>query len=270
MTRILLIGDNCIDEYQYGTVDRISPEAPVPIFKYLRSETKMGMASNVKKNLENLLIKNSVVDFITTEPSKKIRLVDERTNHHIARIDLDVEQDSLIVDEKLIDSLVNGNYDSVVISDYNKGFLTYDNIKQIRRIFKGSIFLDTKKPDLNQFENFFIKINEDEYKKSISTYGVGSRLIVTRGSRDVELYFDDEYSERKLTFEVPKIEAFDVCGAGDTFLATLASIANIDNIHYAIVMAILAASITIKHFGVYAPTLEELTKVVDEYYEIYG
>jgi len=48
--QILLIGDSCIDEYQYGTVDRISPEAPVPIFKYLRSEEKPGMVYNVRNN----------------------------------------------------------------------------------------------------------------------------------------------------------------------------------------------------------------------------
>ena len=52
--QILLIGDSCIDEYQYGTVDRISPEAPVPIFKYIRSEEKPGMVFNVRNNLEKL------------------------------------------------------------------------------------------------------------------------------------------------------------------------------------------------------------------------
>ena len=51
---ILLVGDDCVDVYQYGTVDRISPEAPVPIFKYSHEERKPGMAGNVACNLEAL------------------------------------------------------------------------------------------------------------------------------------------------------------------------------------------------------------------------
>ena len=49
--KILLIGDNCVDVYQYGTVDRISPEAPVPVFKFSHEERKPGMAGNVANNL---------------------------------------------------------------------------------------------------------------------------------------------------------------------------------------------------------------------------
>jgi D-beta-D-heptose 7-phosphate kinase/D-beta-D-heptose 1-phosphate adenosyltransferase len=64
--KILLIGDSCIDEYQYGTIDRISPEAPVPIFKYIRSEEKPGMVYNVKNNLENL---GCQVTLLTRDPS---------------------------------------------------------------------------------------------------------------------------------------------------------------------------------------------------------
>jgi len=52
--KILLIGDNCLDVYRYGSVDRISPEAPVPVFKFSHEETKPGMAGNVARNLEAL------------------------------------------------------------------------------------------------------------------------------------------------------------------------------------------------------------------------
>ena len=84
--KILLIGDDCIDEYQYGTVDRISPEAPVPVFSYLYSEIRLGMGSNVRNNLEAL---GCDVTFISNCRSKKIRLVDRKTRQHLMRIDQD-------------------------------------------------------------------------------------------------------------------------------------------------------------------------------------
>ena len=120
--QILLIGDSCIDEYQYGTVDRISPEAPVPIFKYIRSEEKPGMVYNVKNNLENL---GCHVTLLTRDPSRKIRLIDSRTGHHITRIDRDV----LSVP---VDILPNSlEYDAIVISDYDKGVVTYGLVEEL-------------------------------------------------------------------------------------------------------------------------------------------
>ena len=59
---VLLIGDSCVDEYKIGTIDRLSPEAPVPVIKITETKTVPGMASNVKKNFENLGV---YVDFIT-------------------------------------------------------------------------------------------------------------------------------------------------------------------------------------------------------------
>ena len=52
--KILLVGDNCKDIYQYGTIDRLSPEAPVPVFVPTYKEEREGMAGNVSKNLEAL------------------------------------------------------------------------------------------------------------------------------------------------------------------------------------------------------------------------
>ena len=63
-SKVLLIGDSCIDRYHYGTVERISPEAPVPIFKVLKTENKNGMSLNVKENLLGLGVS---VDIITNE-----------------------------------------------------------------------------------------------------------------------------------------------------------------------------------------------------------
>ena len=84
---ILLIGDDCLDVYQYGTVDRISPEAPVPVFKFSHEERKPGMAGNVARNLESL---GCGVNYLHGDTSVKTRLVDIRSKQQIVRIDNDV------------------------------------------------------------------------------------------------------------------------------------------------------------------------------------
>ena len=155
--KIILIGDTCIDEYQYGVVDRISPEAPVPVFVPKHTEVKSGMASNVKENLVALGLQ--VTSFLG-DPSKKKRLIDVKSKQHLIRIDDDVKSNCCNLDyvlEFLEDS------DAIVISDYAKGFVTTEFITNIRQQYKGPIFLDTKKRDLKLFEGCIVKINETEY-----------------------------------------------------------------------------------------------------------
>ena len=83
--KVLLIGDSCQDIYHFGTCDRISPEAPVLILKENKIETKAGMAANVKENLTSF---GFLVDFITNEEViKKHRYIDEKTKHHLLRVD---------------------------------------------------------------------------------------------------------------------------------------------------------------------------------------
>lgn len=86
--KILLIGDNCTDVYQYGTVDRLSPEAPVPVFVPTHREEREGMAGNVYANLVALGCK---VNIVCGTLSKKTRLIDSRSKQQILRIDEDVK-----------------------------------------------------------------------------------------------------------------------------------------------------------------------------------
>jgi len=239
---ILLIGDNCVDCYQYGTVDRISPEAPVPVFKFSHEETRPGMAGNVKANLEAL---GCHVTFLTdSRASTKTRLIDSRSKQHIVRIDNDTESRDLKPNS--IEQL--NEYDAVVISDYNKGVVSYDLIKWIIKEFSGSVFVDTKKTDLAQLEGAVVKINSLEYSllKSECT-----ELIVTSGKEGAR------YQNK--TWTAPAVEVADVCGAGDTFLSALAvGFLNMQDMAASIQFANRAAAITVQHIGVYAPTLEEI------------
>lgn len=239
--KILLIGDDCEDIYQYGVVDRISPEAPVPVFKFLYEERRPGMAGNVARNLEAL---GCEVNYLHGETSTKTRLVDKRSNQHIVRIDNDAKCTPI---EFFTD--IPKVYDAIVVSDYDKGSVSYDLIEEL--ISTGiPVFVDTKKTDLERMQGAWVKINELEYTK-IKSECTG--LIVTRGSKGARAIHHD------LSFTAPQVEVTDVTGAGDTFLAAFAvEWLRQRNIADAIQYAIRAASITVQHFGVYAPTSEEI------------
>ena len=240
---VLLIGDSCIDVYQYGTTTKLSPEAPVPIFVKDREEVKDGMASNVKNNLEAL---GCNVHLITGgNKSTKTRVIDTRSNQHLLRIDDDKASNP-------IEYITDYSYDAVVFSDYDKGSCTYDLIQDAMRKFNGPVFVDTKKTDIGRFNyhNAIIKINSKEYLNSFGSINVNN-LIVTYG-KEGAVWNGNHYS-------APKVEVSDVCGAGDTFLAALVySYLNTKQFEKAIPYAIKAAAITVQHIGVYAPKLEEI------------
>ena len=239
--KILLLGDDCTDIYKYGSVDRISPEAPVPVFIPKYDIVKDGMAGNVRKNLEAL---GCQVNYLFGKTSTKTRLIDTRSKQQIVRIDNDIISDPITIDSELPTV-----YDAIVISDYNKGTVSYELIEELRKEFSGPIFVDTKKSDLARLEGCFIKINELENSRATSFPTAG--LIVTYGERGV-VY--DEFA-----FGARTVEVADVCGAGDTFLAAVCyQYLNTVNMHLAISFAINASAVTVQHLGNYAPTLEEI------------
>lgn len=238
--RVLLIGDSCYDVYHDGFVERISPEAPVPIFDLQETYKKKGMASNVYNNLTSLGVD---VDIITEFSENKNRYIDSKTGQQLLRVDEKIEPEFIDTAEDSMEV-----YDAIIISDYNKGFFLDGEIKNIRSKFSGPIFVDTKKKDLYQFKDCYVKINQYEYEQAET---LTDDLIVTYGSRKVE------YKNR--TYLPPIVETHDVCGAGDTFLAALVfKYLNTYSIDQAIKFAMQAAAVTVQHIGVYSPTLEEV------------
>lgn len=239
---ILLIGDACIDEYQYGVVHRISPEAPVPIFNYLYTKSKPGMVLNANENFKAYGVN---VDLrCSTNISIKTRLVDLKTKHHLLRVDRDVQCKVPLV------ANFKDNYDAVVVSDYDKGFITYELLEELPKLFTCPIFIDTKKKNLERIKNCYIKINELE-KNTCTTLCDSSRLIITMGGKGA--VFKD------IMYPAVPVEVTDVCGAGDTFLAALTYFTLLTgSIETAIPFANKASSITVQHFGTYAPSLEEI------------
>lgn len=241
--KVILIGDNCIDEYQYGSVDRISPEAPVPVFVPTRIVTKPGMAANVGENLKNLGLE--VVGYLGA-PSRKVRLIDERSKQHLLRIDHDVISEPVLSEHLILDA------NAIVISDYNKGYITYELIEKLRARFIGPIFIDTKKTDLSRFDDCYVKINSLEFKEA-NTHN--NLLIVTNGSMGVTFKNNNGIKH----YKSKNVEVADVCGAGDTFLAAFVyKFLNTNCVDESIDFAIKASAVTVQHIGVYAPTLEEI------------
>lgn len=214
--KALLIGESCSDVYHYGEVKRISPEAPIPILDLHRTEVKDGMSLNVKNNLEAFGV--DVTHVTQNETIKKHRFIDEKTGQQLLRVDDKVH---VIHNRVIYTSEFLSEFDFIVISDYNKGFLdlrTIDAICSIAHKLKKPVFLDTKKNVFNlEYTNTFIKINEDEYDKlSLATkHRFVKNLIVTLGKNGCR------YKDRNYLTE--SVDVYDVCGAGDVFLAAFST-----------------------------------------------
>ena len=208
--KILVIGDSCVDEFIYCDIERICPEAPVPVLKPIKSSGNGGMADNVVENLKSL---GAEVDIITNDQIiQKTRYIDNRSGQMVMRVD---EHDKC---ERFKGPYETVDYDAIIISDYCKGFLTEQDIEAFAERAKCPVFLDTKKQLGKWCEDIdFIKINEFEHKKNFERLPnypfILNKMIVTIGSKGCK-YKDEIYP-------VPEVSVKDVSGAGDTFLAAL-------------------------------------------------
>ena len=240
--KILLVGDLSEDIYTYGNVNRISPEAPVPVFEPKYVITKDGMAGNVAKNLEAL---GCHVNFLHGEASVKNRLIDIRSKQQLIRLDKDIISEPIKFETAIL------IYDAVVISDYNKGTVTYELIEELVKEANVPIFVDTKKTDLARLSGCYVKINALEKSRATSLPGP-EHLIVTHGGHGAE--WNSWIYAAEIVGDVT-----DVCGAGDTFLAALVyEFLKTGHMPDAVKFANKAAAVTVQHIGVYAPRLEEI------------
>ena len=223
MSRVLVVGDSCTDVFIYGDINRLTPEAPVPVFNPIRETSNDGMAKNVANNVEAL--KSQIFTITNPNSIKKIRYVDKKSNQLVLRVD---EHDYCrSIDDILLSGIQNNKchlpllgetkVDAIIISDYCKGFLTEDDIKWICDNNKN-VFVDTKKKLGEWIDNCtYLKINSLEYENNEEFlneyYGIMDKTIVTKGRKGC-LFRDEIYS----TDDVP---VKDISGAGDTFLAGL-------------------------------------------------
>jgi len=243
--KVLLIGDTCEDRYFYGDVKRLNPEAPVPILEYRRAVTSKGMAWNVRENLMSF----GVEVYISTHPEEiiKTRYIDEKSNQQIMRYDEEPEITPISFE---FPDEWKTTYDALVISDYDKGFITQEKLFELSNWFQGPVFIDTKKICIPG--NAFIKVNEYEFKKI--THFIPDNMIITKGGEGTEY-------QGKL-YPAEKVNVFDVVGAGDTFLAALTyGYLKYGRIEEAIPLANKAAAVAVSHRGTYILTQEDVDEI---------
>ena len=213
--KILVIGDKCTDRFVYGNVDRISPEAPVPVMVSKREETNPGMAANVYENIKKIgdsFFKGAHdVELISNKNDIiKTRYVDEKSNQMLLRVDSnDYSKQKFHVKD------LNEDYDAIVVADYDKGFLSEDDLELLSKIAPYT-FIDTKKRFGDWILGYtYIKINEKEWDENSDWEKIDQvhdRCIVTLGSKGSRLNGDFVKIEKP-------VEVLDLSGAGDTYMS---------------------------------------------------
>jgi D-beta-D-heptose 7-phosphate kinase/D-beta-D-heptose 1-phosphate adenosyltransferase len=211
--KILVFGELGTDRFIYGDCTRLNPEAPTPVFKPKDTHSNMGMAGNVLANLKSLGIDVEMIH--QQERIVKTRYVDEKSNYILIRVD----EESTIEPLKFsnIQNVELTAYDAIIISDYNKGFLTEEMIEYIT-VNSSLCFIDTKKSFGGWIKNAtYIKVNESESKNpshdKFVMESIKNKLIITKGGDGCDL--------NGLNYPTSKVDVRDVVGAGDTFIAAL-------------------------------------------------
>ncbi len=248
---IKVYGDIMLDRWIYGVSDRISPEAPVPILREVNQNFSIGGAGNLALNIQSIngevalygsigrdkegykLIEmigktklNSCIanDHIMT--TTKTRLVGQN-GQHIMRWDREDFYLGTNAQERLISDVIINNI--VCISDYNKGTVTADTIKQlVKRQCK--VLVDPKqspetykdvflvKPNMKEYTEWFGDFDYDKARKKLKQFG-WTWLVVTDGANGIHVI----NAKENWHIKEPVREVADVTGAGDTVLAIIAS-----------------------------------------------
>ena len=249
--KVLVIGDIIIDKYIYGTSERLSPEAPVPVVKYLREVQSLGGAGLVYENLKSLGV--DVTLFETKQPSSiKTRVICD--GHYITRIDDDKDADS---NDILTNVLKNdfSQWDYVILSDYDKGVL--DNAKQIIAHINSQgpkVIVDPKRYAYNYEGAWLVKPNNSEYTKFEFDEWQGN-IITTDAGHSVSATIDNiEY-----TIPVEQVEVSDVTGAGDCFLAAFVyGLTKEYTYEKCLQLAVKGSTEAVTHVGTHTLTVSDL------------
>jgi D-glycero-beta-D-manno-heptose-7-phosphate kinase len=297
-TRVLVVGDVMLDRYWFGDVDRISPEAPVPVVKVMRSEERAGGAANVARNvaalgsratllsvtgvdeagsaLERLLAADSVqVSFLrdaSISTTVKLRVIGRQ--QQLLRIDFETAPSHEVLAGKLADfDRLLPDADIVILSDYGKGGLTHiATMIERARVAGKRVLVDPKGDDWAKYRGAtLITPNRgefrqvagrwrDEYEMAVKAQALRAdldleALLVTRSEDGMSLY------TAKGADHIPALtrEVFDVSGAGDTVIATLAVLMGAGaDVGIAVRIANQAAGVVVGKLGTAVVTPAEL------------
>ena len=246
MIKILVIGEKCIDRFMYCDVSRFSPEAPVPVLNPVEIVENDGMAGNVVRNILAMKSDSLVTHWYQDEIITKTRFVEKKSNHMFLRLD-DGESNISKADLNSERLLELNDFNIVIVSDYDKGFMTNDDLLTIGKNSKISILDSKRKLTKEIVSSFtFVKLNEKESLQNTELLECNN-ILITLGSKGTK--FNDE------VYPSPNPqETIDVSGAGDTFTSSfILKYIETGDIKSSIIWANEMASIVVSKRGVAVP-----------------
>jgi len=253
--RILVVGDVILDRYLKGSVERISPEAPVPIVQVEEEELRLGGAGNVANNLVSLGVKTYITGVIGEDRSGEQLLEllkekgiesrlfkDDRPTTEKTRV-VSMSQQLLRIDREdrrrvggsalkhIREVILEDGYDGVIVSDYAKGVVTHKVIEAIKdrelfysidprpvnkQLYTGANLITPNEKELRAMTDPLGEENVETLGKVLKKELELETLVVTRGAKGMTLFTDEVRS-----FPARAREVYDVTGAGDTVIASL-------------------------------------------------
>jgi len=305
--RIVVYGDVMLDEFVWGDVTRISPEAPVPVVEIRRESAHLGGAANVLSNLRALGVRSSLVGVVGQDRAgERVRAelresgaLDAEDNlvvdvsrpttvktRIIAHSQLVVRADrerrtplDATVEERVVETLrrLLRDADALVVSDYDKGAVTPSALDEVLTAAEAAgvpVLIDPKIRNFdsyrpatlvtpNHHEALKVTNTEDDTDEGMARAArlirerLGCRsVLITRGERGMMLLEEDG---EPVYVPTAAREVFDVTGAGDTVIATLAaSVAAGATLPEAAMLANHAAGIVVGKIGTATASADEL------------
>ncbi|MGK2897434.1 MAG: D-glycero-beta-D-manno-heptose-7-phosphate kinase [Burkholderiaceae bacterium] len=297
-SRVLVVGDAMLDRYWFGAVDRISPEAPVPVVRVDREEERLGGAANVALNVKSLGAQATLLTVVgDDEPARKLRRLLEQhgvaallgsdpqlytivklrvigRSQQLIRIDFENQPDHEVLAGMLADfERVLPDHGAVLFSDYGKGGLTHiPRMIELARAARKPVLIDPKGSDYSRYAGAtVITPNRAELAQVIGAWSSEAQLheraqalreahrldalLLTRSEDGMSL-FD---AQGHVQVPAQAREVFDVTGAGDTVIATLAAMLGAGlSLREAMSIANRAGGIVVGKFGTASVSHEEL------------
>ena len=296
--RVLVVGDVMLDRDWYGSVDRISPEAPVPIVRITREEERNGGAANVAYNVVTLGAQSSLLTVVgQDEASHKLEALLQGTGirahfgrdpdlkttvklrvigrqQQLLRLDFEnTPKTEILASQSAAFAELLPQHDSVLFSDYGKGGLAHvsDMIARARSAGKP-ILIDPKGSDYSRYRNAtVITPNRTELQQVIGAWAdepdlqtrcqnlrqqLGLDAVLLTRSEEGMTLFDEQ---GQLHVSAQAREVFDVTGAGDTVIATMATLVAAGmGLRQALPLANRAGGLVVGKFGTATVSYEEL------------
>ena len=296
--RVLVVGDAMLDRYWFGAVDRISPEAPVPVVLVQREEERLGGAANVALNVRRLGVHATLLSVMgDDEPARAVmRLLElegvERVlgqdpalrttiklrvvgrSQQLLRVDFENRPDHELLAQMLGDfQRVLPVHDAVLFSDYGKGGLAHiGRMIELARAAGKPVLVDPKGRDFSRYAGAsVITPNRNELAQAMGPWQNEAELAARVASLRRDAHIDQVLltrSEEGMTlfdaqgsFHVPAVarQVFDVTGAGDTVIATMAAMLAAGlSPREAVPIANRAAGIVVSQFGTASVSYDEL------------